>query len=158
MISDNARVWIYQSNRFLNADEELQIQQLLNAFTADWQAHGHQLAAVGEIKHSLFIILSIDEQQASATGCSIDKSVKLMKAIENQFYITLFDRFQIAYRSDDGIKSCNKSQFAVLLNSGAISDETIVFNNLVTTRKALQTDWEIPLKQSWHAQVFSDNI
>lgn len=154
-ISGNSRVWIYQSSRFLTVDEEKIIQQKLDDFTSQWQAHGHQLTALGEIKYHIFIILSVDEQQASSTGCSIDKSVNLMKALEHQFGIHLFDRLQIAYRDVDGIKLCNQNRFAELLSSGAISNNVIVFNNLVATRKSLQTDWEVPLKQSWHAQFFS---
>lgn len=154
-ISKNSRVWVYQSSRFLTAKEEQNIQQQLDHFTSLWQAHGHQLTAVGEIRYRLFIILSVDEQYASSTGCSIDKSVSLMKEFEHQFSINLFDRYQIAYRDTDSIKLCNQSQFVELLSSGAISNDTIVFNNLVASQKALQTDWEIPLKQSWHAHVFS---
>ncbi len=154
-ISKNSRVWVYQSSRFLTAEEEHNIQQQLDHFTSMWQAHGHQLTAVGEIRYHLFIILFVDEQYASSTGCSIDKSVSLMKEFEHQFGINLFDRFQIAYRDTDRIKLCNQSQFVELLSSGAISNDTIVFNNLVASQKALQTDWEVPLKQSWHAHVFS---
>lgn len=155
-ISENSRVWIYQSSRFFTAEEEHIIQQQLNDFIAKWQAHGHQLAAKAEIRYHLFIISSIDEQQASSTGCSIDKSVHLMKEFEHQLGINLFDRFQIAYRNAEGnIKLCNQNQFVKLLNSGVVSNDTIVFNNLVATQKALQTDWEVPLIRSWHAQVFS---
>ena len=154
-ISKNSRVWVYQSSRFLTAEEEQNIQQQLDHFTSQWQAHGHQLTAIGEIRYHLFIILSVDEQHASPTGCSIDKSVNLIKEFEHQFGINLFDRFQIAYRDADSIKLCNQSQFVELLSSGVISNDTIVFNNLVATQKALQTDWEVPLKQSWHAHVFS---
>jgi len=153
-ISDNARIWIYQSNRFLTTDEEIQITDQLANFTGQWQAHGQTLTALGEIKHHLFIILSIDEQLISATGCSIDKSVSLIKKIEQQFGITLFDRFQVAFRMGTDIKCCNQNQFIELLNNGTISEEVIVFNNLVATRKALKTDWEVPFKESWHAQVF----
>lgn len=153
-ISKNARVWIYQSNRCFTINEETQIQQMLDTFTAQWQAHGHQLAAIGEIKHHLFIILSIDEQHAGATGCSIDKSVAMMKDIEQQFGVNLFDRFQIAYRVNAEVKSASRSQFIQLLNEGIVAEDVTVFNNLITTRDELETDWEVVFNKSWHAQVF----
>lgn len=153
-ISENARVWIYQSNRFFNAEEEAEIQYQLARFVSAWQAHGNQLAAVAEIKHSLFIVISVDEDQAVATGCSIDRLVKLMKDIESQLSINLFDRFQIAYRHSEQIRICDRSAFTMLIKEGAVSEETIVFNNLIQTRKALLTEWEVPFKHSWHRQVF----
>lgn len=154
-ISENSRIWIYQSNRPLTVEEQTEIQALLNQFTAQWHAHGEQLAALGEIRHDRFIILSVDEAQAGASGCSIDKSVNLMKEIEKQFNLDLFDRFNIAYREDGDIKIVNRATFEQLISSGKINDATLVFNNLVATRRELETNWQIPMKDSWHARVFA---
>jgi hypothetical protein len=157
-ISENSRIWIYQANRILSPEEQLQIQQKLNAFTSQWQAHGHALAAQGEIRHRQFIILSVDEEVAGATGCSIDKSVYLMKEIENEFHLDLFDRFRIAYRSGDNVINCSREEFEKLLSQGELNADTRVFNNMVSTRKELETSWEIPVKESWHGSVFADKI
>jgi hypothetical protein len=157
-ISEHSRVWIYQANRPLTSQEVEQIQQKLDGFTSQWLAHGHELLAVAEVRYNQFIILSVDEQQAGATGCSIDKSVKLMLELEKQFNINLFDRFQLAYRDGENINTCNRAEFEELLRTGSVNSETIVFNNLISTRKALETNWQIPMKNSWHAQVFGTLI
>ena len=153
-ISEHSRVWIYQANRVLNSTEVEAIQQKLDSFTSQWLAHGNELLAKSEIRYNQFIILSVDEQQAGATGCSVDQSVKLMLQLEREFNINLFDRFQLAYRDGDKIETINREEFQKLIGTGEIDGETIVFNNLVSTRKALETNWEIPLKDSWHAQIF----
>ena len=157
-ISENSRVWIYQSDRVLNPDEEKRIQQKLDEFTSQWLAHGHQLAAYGEIRHSQFLILSVDEQVTGATGCSIDKSVYLMKEIEQELGIGLFDRFRIAYREGDRVVNCSKTEFEERLNEGELSSDTIVFNNMISSRKELDSSWEVAMKDSWHAQVFSGKV
>lgn len=154
-ISEHSRIWIYQADRVLTSQEEDRIQQKLDAFTSQWLAHGHELLASGEIRHNQFIILSVDEQQAGASGCSIDKSVKLMMELETEFNVNLFDRFIITYRDGGEIKTCNRQEFEARLRSGEVMADTIVFNNLISTRKALETSWEIPMKNSWHAQVFN---
>ena len=154
-ISENSRIWIYQSHRILNSDEEDRIMVMLNNFTSQWLAHGHALAAHGEILHQQFIILSVDEAVAGATGCSIDKSLYLMKEIEKEFDLNLFDRFRIAYRENESIINCSREEFEEQIKSGHITDHTLVFNNLISKRKELQNGWEIPLKDSWHAQVFT---
>ncbi len=153
-ISENSRIWIYQSSRVLNNDEETRILQILNDFTSQWQAHGQPLAALGEILHHQFIIFSVDEQVAGATGCSIDKSVYLMKEIEQEFGLDLFDRFRVAYRDGEEIINCSREEFEGKLKNGEINQDTIVFNNLISGRKELQTSWEVPMKNSWHAQLF----
>jgi len=153
-ISENSRIWIYQGNRLLNSEEEQKIQQKLNDFTSQWLAHGHSLAAQGEIRHHQFIILSVDEALVGATGCSIDKSVYLIKEIERDFNLDLFDRFRITYRDGENVINCSKSEFEDLLKKGEVNSNTIVFNNMIPTRKELNTLWEVAMKDSWHGQVF----
>lgn len=153
-ISENSRVWIYQADRILNQQEVELIQTQLDGFTSQWLAHGHELLAYSEIRYNQFIILYVDEVQAGATGCSIDKSVQLMLSLEKQFNINLFDRFRIAYRDAQEIRTCNRGEFESMIKEGQITGNTIVFNNLVSTKKALDSNWEVPVKDSWHAQVF----
>ena len=153
-ISENSRVWIYQSDRILSPEEVKQIQEKLDGFTSQWLAHGHELLALAEIRYNQFIIISVDEQQVGATGCSIDKSVNLMKQIEQELNINLFNRFALAYRDREGIQTVNRNDFEKLVETRIITPETIVFNNLVTTRKELATNWEVAFRNSWHAQIF----
>ena len=154
-ISENSKIWIYQSDRPFSTDEEHAIQKLLNAFTSQWQAHGQALAALAEIYHKQFIILSVDQEVAGATGCSIDKSVHLMKEIESHFNLNLFDRFSMTYLDNENIISCKREEFELRIKQGIITPQTLVFNNLIGTRKELKTSWNIPLADSWHAKVFS---
>lgn len=154
-ISENSRVWIYQADRAFTAEEVTEIQDILNRFTAGWAAHGAALAATAEIRYGRFIILSVDESRAGATGCSIDQSVNLMKDIGKRFGVDLFDRFNIAYREDGEIRSADRATFEDLVSRGIVNGETIVFNNLVGTRRELAAGWEVPMKESWHARVFS---
>ena len=153
-ISENSRVWIYQSDRILSSEEVKQIQEKLDVFTSQWLAHGHELLALAEIRYNQFIIISVDEQQVGATGCSIDKSVNLMKQIEQELNINLFNRFALAYRDREGIQTVNRNDFEKLIETRIITPETIVFNNLVTTRTELATNWEVAFRNSWHAQIF----
>jgi hypothetical protein len=157
-ISKNSRVWIYQSNRPFSLHEEHRIKQKLDGFISQWEAHGSKLTAKVEIHYNRFIMLMVDEEQAGATGCSIDKSVNLMKHIEEEFDINLFDRFNIAYRDSSGIHSCTREEFEKLVSEDKITENTIVFNNLVQTVSELESKWEVPFKNSWHPRVFGNLI
>ncbi len=156
--SENSRVWIYQADRNLAPEELTAVQERLSDFTATWEAHGKVLKASAEIKYTRFIIFIVDETQASVTGCSIDKSVVVLKTIEQEFNLSLFDRMQIAYRDEHGIQVCSKMAFETLIAKGLITEDTVVFNNLAQTYGALQTAWEIPAKQSWHNQLFTKSL
>ena len=153
--ADNSWVWIYQSNRPFAQEEQDKIQKTLAEFTAQWQAHGAQLKATSEIRYNRFIILMVDEVQANASGCSIDRSTGLIKDLEAEYKVNLLDRFNMAYKNGDEVVSCNRDEFEVLLNNGIIKPDTIVFNNMVHTKAELDTNWEIPFSKSWHARVFA---
>ena len=148
-ISENSRIWIYQSNRELTEQELKAIQSHLDEFTASWAAHGNSLHAKGEIRFQRFIIMAVDEQKTGASGCSIDKSVALMQQLEIQLGIQLFDRMQIAYRDEAAIKTFRKADFNMLIEKGILNEHTVIFNNLIQRYGELDTAWEIPLKESW---------
>jgi len=156
--SENSRVWVYQSDRELTDNEALQIKVLLDNFTTGWTAHNNQLKAKAEIRYNRFIILIVDESQAGASGCSIDKSVHFMQQIEAQFGINLFDRFNLAYRKGSEVLSAPRAQFEELLKQGNINTDTIVFNNLVQNLTELENKWEVPFKDSWHIQLFGNLV
>ena len=156
--SENSRVWVYQSDRKLSDGEVLQLQIAIDNFTTGWTAHNNQLKAKGEIRYNRFLVLIVDESQAGASGCSIDKSVHFMKQIESQFKINLFDRFNLAYRDGSEVLSKPRHDFEELLKQGSINTNTIVFNNMVQNLDELETKWEVPFKDSWHIQLFRDLI
>jgi hypothetical protein len=153
--SQSSRVWVYQSDKELNSTDVNKLQAVLDNFTIGWTAHNNQLKAKAEIRYNRFIILIVDESQAGATGCSIDKSVRFMKDIEQHFGINLFDRFNLAYRSDEQIVSVPRHAFEELISNKTINTNTIVFNNMVQNLSELETKWEVPFKDSWHIQLFS---
>ena len=152
--SENSRVWIYQSDKQLTDEQTTQIQRHLDAFTTQWTAHNNQLKAKAEVRYNRFLVLIVDETQAGASGCSIDKSVHFMQQIEQKFGINLFDRFNLAYREGNQVLSLPRNAFEEKLKQGDITSDTIVFNNLVHTKKELDTNWEISFKKSWHADFF----
>jgi len=156
--SENSRVWVYQSDRELTDNEALQIKVLLDNFTTGWTAHNNQLKAKAEIRYNRFIILIVDESQAGASGCSIDKSVHFMQQIESQFGINLFDRFNLAYREGGEVLSAPRAKFEEMLRQGSINADTIVFNNLVQNLTELENKWEVPFKNSWHVQLFGNLV
>lgn len=153
--SPQSKVWVYQSDRSFSEEEVNAIQLKLKEFTGQWKAHGHQLNAKAELLYNFFIVLVVDEAAAGVTGCAIDSSVRLMKEIEQQYSVDLFNRFNIAYRHDDKVVATGKEDFETLVNIKAVGPKTVVFNNMVQTLQEFETKWEIPFEDSWHGKVFA---
>jgi len=153
-LSDSSKVWIYVSNREFTDSEKTEISNTLENFIATWKRHGDDLKASYKIKYNQFIILAVDESYNNVSGCSIDASTHLFKAIENKYKIDLFNKMNIAFKDGENINIVRLAEFQKYVKEGKISTETIVFNNLVKTKKELKTTWEVPAKSSWHNRCF----
>ena len=149
-LSADSRVWIYQNSVPLEKKMIRDIQSKLNSFIDSWKAHGHPLRAMGDILHDRFIVLIVDERQNGVSGCSIDSSVAFIKAIEEEFQLDLFDRLVFSYLNGQQVETIAKDQFLKKYQEGIIDDQTLVFDNLVSTKKDFTEAWIKPLKDSWH--------
>ena len=148
----DTRVWVYQSNREFTPEEEEKISVLTKEFLNTWTAHNQALKASFEIRYHIFLILMIDGKHALASGCSIDKSIHFIQNIENQISVSLLDRQIFALKEDGKINLLKRRDFEKMIEK-EISLDTIVFNNLVQTLHELNTKWEIPIRESWHAGI-----
>lgn len=149
-LPDDTRVWIYQSNRPLTDTEVQAVREELQAFVQEWVSHNRQLRAHGDVWHRTFIVLLVDESQAGASGCSIDKSVYFLKSLQDRLGVDLFDRMAFAYREGEAVNVLPKAAFQEAYTEGRITDDTPVFDNLVDTKAAFERQWEKPLRDSWH--------
>jgi len=149
----SSKLWIYQANRILKRSEEVRIQQLLDIFLEDWHSHQQNLKAFGCIKKSAFILIMVDENVNMASGCSIDKSVHFIQTIEKEIGVDLMNRMIFAVNNNGDLKLIDRKGFEDLYSTGAINDNTLVYNNLVNTKEEFEKKWEIPLAESWHKQM-----
>ncbi len=149
----DARVWVYQCNRALTDAEVKAITDKTVEFTDNWTAHKQELLAGCAILYNRFLILMIDEKKAIASGCSIDSSVHFIQSLEKEFHVSFFDRMLFAYKDGDRVEALPKNEFEKAISDGKITDDTIVFNNLVQTKQEFDSKWEVPLKDSWHKSL-----
>lgn len=151
-LPDTSRVWIYQANRSLSENEIQEISLKLNQFLKQWTAHGSDLKAGFEIKYKRFIVIALDQEQASASGCSIDASVHFIQQLEKDYHIDLLDKMNVSYKQGDFIAYKTLTDFKKMAKDRAVSKSTIVFNNLVANIAEYNENWEVPANESWHSR------
>lgn len=146
----SSRVWVFMCDREWQEGEIELIRFAIRPFLDEWTAHEKALKASYAIVYNRFLVLAVDEQFTSASGCSIDKSVKFIKSLEQSLNCTLMNRMLFAYKNEGQVLVANKEEFERLSENGVITDDTIVFDNLVDSVHALNHRWEIPFERSWH--------
>ena len=151
----SSRVWVYQSSRRFLISEALSMESLLKDFVKDWQSHGVPVKGFANLLFGQFIIIMADETATGVSGCSTDSSVRLIKKIEELYKVNLFDRQALAFYLKDNIQMLPVSQLQYAIENGFIKSDTLYFNNLVATKKALLKNWIIPVKDSWLERRFT---
>jgi len=146
-----SRVWIYQSSRLFSLSEALQIEDMLNDFVQRWNTHGAPVKGYANLLFGQFVVLMADETSTGVSGCSADSSVRVIKQIEQQFGVNMFDRQTLAFVVKDKVQLLPSAQLNYAATNGFINPGTLYFNNLVATKEELLNNWMIPVKQSWLA-------
>jgi hypothetical protein len=146
-----SKVWIYQSSRLFTLGEALQIEDLLNDFVQRWNSHGVPVKGYANLLFGQFVVIIGDETATGVSGCSTDSSVRVIKQIEQQFTVNMFDRQTLAFAVKDKVQLLPLAQLNYAASNGFINSETLYFNNLVATKEELLNNWMIPVKQSWLA-------
>ncbi len=154
----DSRVWIYQSNRAFTIEETINIEGMLSNFTANWQSHSAQVKGFGNVFFGHFIILMADETASGVSGCSTDSSVRLIKNIEQDYGVEMFNRQNLAFIIHERIQLIPLADIGIALETNMINENTLYFNNTVLHKKDLIEKWIIPVKESWLNQKFLEKV
>jgi hypothetical protein len=147
--SSDSRVWIYQCNRPLRANEVAEIDEQLHNFYTQWQSHGQVIKGWAKCLYQQFIVILADETSSGVSGCSTDGMVRIIKSFEKQYLIELFDRLTITFLVNDKVQPLPIGQINYALEKNYLQSDTLLFNNLVDTKQKLEQEWLVPLNQSW---------
>jgi hypothetical protein len=151
----DARLWIFAASRGLSAAEQARVLAETDAFIAGWTAHGLPLTAARAVQYGQFIFVAVDEQAAGASGCSIDALVRRMRDLQNDLGVELVNHGPVVYRRGESIARVSRDEFADLASTGAVTPDTVVFDNTLTSVGELRDGrWEVRAGDSWHARAF----
>jgi hypothetical protein len=140
-LNPNSKVWVYTSSRNFDATEVNFINDSLAVFIPEWAAHGAKLIGNGIVHKSRFIILSVDESQVNASGCSIDTSVHFIKNLGSELGVDFFNRMDMVIENGDKMETIHVSD---LKNH----KDAKVYNPMITSLSQLNSIWLIPVSES----------
>ena len=153
-LSEESKIWIYQSNRKFSDEEFSEIETALISFLETWTAHGTSLECGYELKYNRFIIIAVDPENQAATGCSIDASVQFIQSLEVKYQVDLLDKMNVTFKNGEHIAHKSLIDFKKMAKDKAVTENTIVFNNLVNNIEEYNESWETIASESWHSRFF----
>jgi hypothetical protein len=153
--SQASKVWIYQSSRLFLISEALEMEDMLKQFVGSWKSHGAPVKGFANLFFGRFIILMADETHTGVGGCSTDSSVHLIKEIEKKYQVEMFNRQMLGFIIKDKIELLPLSQVPYAIENNFINESTLYFNNAITTKKQLLTEWITLAGHSWLNKMFA---
>ncbi len=151
---ETSRIWIYQADRKLNSQEVDFVRNVTQNFLTEWSAHGNALKASFSLEHDQFLVLTVDEGHSEASGCSIDSSVHLIKALEEKLQVSLTNSGNVAFLVNEEVVVYPFQEIKSRVEENQIDPETKIFDNTIKNISDFKTKWLVDSKESWVKRFF----
>ncbi len=149
-LPDASRVWIFGSDRPLSEEGTTTLLKGVEEHLTNWKAHGEPLTVGSQFRDNRFLVIAVDQSTAGATGCSIDGLFRVLQGLEPKIGASLVGGGRVYYRDSHAeVQSTTRDQVPALVQSGAITKNTVVFDTSLTDLGAFRSGFEKRAKESW---------
>jgi hypothetical protein len=155
-IQTTDRVWVFQADKRLSADEAKFITDTFNLFLPQWQTHGKPLRAQAAVVYDHLLLVAADENFQSASGCSIDKLVNQVKRVGEELGIDFFNRLNVLVFKPETNETelVYQKDIEEQIKSGKLTPHHLVFNNTVSNGYELEGQWIQTVAETWLSRYF----
>ena len=150
LLPSNSKIWVYQADRQLSNSEIKLIKKETELFLNNWTSHNNEIESSYEIRYNSFLIIGLNEDINSASGCSIDKSLNFIKSFQSSLGVNFLNRLNVACKLKNDIKIITLSMFESMIRDRKLLKDSIVFNNMINTKELYENNWETTVEKSWH--------
>jgi hypothetical protein len=151
----NGRLWVFPADRVLTAEEGHRLLESVDDFLAGWAAHGAPLRSARELRDGRFLLVGVDVDAESPSGCSIDALVNVLRTWGTDHDVRLIDHAPVWYRVGGEIRTASRAEFRAAAETGDVQPSTLVFDtSLTSVGQARDGDLERPAAETWHGRAF----
>ncbi|MFN5208917.1 MAG: hypothetical protein ACK5D8_05440 [Bacteroidota bacterium] len=90
-----SRMWIFQADRKLTDADKNYLSQTFDRFFPTWTSHEKPMKAAHALLKDFFLVIALDQTQAGASGCGIDKLMHVVRSAGEALQINFFDRNKV---------------------------------------------------------------
>jgi hypothetical protein len=153
-LPDNSRVWVYGADKSIDGTNAIALLGQVDNYLTDWKAHGMPLTAGRDWRENRFLTIAVDQNQAGASGCSIDGLFRTLKSLEPKIGAGIVTSGLIFYRDKQGdIQAMSRDDFGEAGARGEVDAGTQVFDLSVTTLGEWRARFSSRAGDSWHSAL-----
>ncbi|MEP7320738.1 MAG: hypothetical protein ABI761_02425 [Saprospiraceae bacterium] len=148
-LPEDARIWIFSIDGEMQADKHSALKEALKDFILDWTSHQQSLKASASIIDDRFIIIGLDQSQYGASGCSIDKLMRLIQNLELKTGLSLLLKNKIAIQHLDKVQWKTVAEIKQAKMEGTLDEESVYFDTMIDSVFLFKNHWIKPLNEGW---------
>jgi hypothetical protein len=153
-LPDSSRVWVFGSDRPISEEGTKTLMKEVEEFLSQWKAHGEPLTVGYEWRFGRLLVVAVDQRTAGASGCSIDGLFRVLQGLTPKTGATLVGGGRVYYRDGNGeVQSAERHELKALAASGAILDDSVIFDTSLTDLGSLRSGFEKAARKSWAAKL-----
>lgn len=154
-LPDHGRAWVFPASRTLTEEEADAFLGAVDDFLTTWMAHGAPLKSGRELVDDQFLLVGVDVDAESPSGCSIDALVNQLRALGADLGVAVVDHAPVWFRAGGEVRSVSRADFRALVKEGAIGPDVRVFDTTLTSIGQVREGLlERPAAESWHGRAF----
>ena len=150
LIPEDAKVWVYPSNRKFYSTEIEEIEAKIKSFIENWKTEDENFKATYKFLYNRFIIIFADDANSPLTNFDIDTSVSFILSLQEEYGIELLDKMNTCFKQGEFVQYKDLKDFKKLLKNKSVTAKSIIFDNLITTKLDFENNWEIQIEDSWY--------
>jgi hypothetical protein len=151
-IPEDAKVWVYPSNRKFYPNEIEALEVKIKAFVESWKIDDKSFKASYQFLYNRFIVITADDISTPLDNQDIDASVSFILSLQETYEVSLLDRMNVCFKQGAFVQYKELKDFKKLLKNKALTGKSVIFDNLVTTKQDFENLWEIPIEESWYSR------
>lgn len=149
-ISNDAKVWVYPSDRKFYSTEIDEIEKKIKKFAENWKLEDENFKVSYRFLYNRFIILVADDSETTLTNADIDTSVSFILQLQETYKVNLLDKMNVCFKQGEYLQYKELKDFKKLVKNKAVTAKTIIFDNLINNKEDLENYWEIAIEDSWY--------
>lgn len=147
-ISETAKVWVYPASRKFYKNEVDDVKSKIEDFILEWKKEDENFRCSYQFLYDRFIIFLAEGSDLS--NQDIDNQVSFILNLQIEYDLELLDKMNVCFKQGEFVQYKEIKEFKKLLKQKAVSEKTVVFDNLIETKDELENFWEVPITESWY--------
>jgi hypothetical protein len=152
-LSDNSKVWIYPSSRKFYPNEIAPLANEITQFLSNWKQEEEAIACHFKLHYNRILVITTTGETLLNTP-TINHLIAFIIQLQEKYEVQLLDKMNVCFKQGEHVQYKDLKSFKELIKSRAVNKNTLVFDNMVSSKLDFENYWEVPASESWYGNLF----